>query len=91
MSVLEALGCGLPVVLTDVGEVKRVVKNNFSGEVVNSFNPTDLAKGLQKVLNNPRIYTIKNCVSCILEYTPQKVLQPVYELYRKLESKIQSK
>ncbi len=91
MSVLEALGSGLPVVSTDVGEVKRVVKNKFSGEVLTSFDPTELAKGLQKVLNNPQIYTSENCVSCILEYTPQKVLQPIYELHRKLENKIQLK
>ena len=85
--VLEALGCGLPVVTTDVGEVKRVVKNNFSGEVVNSFDPKSIANGLGKVLNNPTVYTKENCMSCISEYTPQKVLQPVYELIRKLNEK----
>ncbi len=82
--VLEALGCGLPVVSTYVSEVKRIVRDEFSGEVVNSFNPADLAKSLQKVLNNPQIYTSKNCVNCISEYTPMKVLKPLYEMIRKL-------
>ena len=81
--VLEALSCGLPVVTTDVGEVKRVVRNNFSGEVVNSFDPKSIANGLEKVLNNPTVYTKENCMSCISEYIPQKVLQPAYELIKK--------
>ena len=82
--VLEALGCGLPVVTTDVGEVRRVVKNGWSGEVVESFDPAEISKALEKVLKNPLIYTKENCISCVADYNPQKVLAPVYEKMRQL-------
>ncbi len=82
--VLEALGCGLPVVTTNVGEVNRVVKNGFSGEVVDSFDPEMISKAAEKILSNPQIYTKDNCVNSVREYTPQKVLTPLYEMMRKL-------
>ncbi|MEW6102052.1 MAG: glycosyltransferase family 4 protein [Candidatus Omnitrophota bacterium] len=80
--VLEALSSGLPVVATDVGEVKRVVKNGFSGEVVDGFSPSGLAKGLKRVIDNPYVYTKRNCVSSVTDYTPEKVLSTVYEIIR---------
>ncbi len=83
-SVLEALGSGLPVVTTNVGEVKLVVKNDFSGEVVESYDPKDIAKMLEKVLKRSDMYTKENCVSSISEYTPAKVLEPVYKKIREL-------
>lgn len=87
MCVLEALACGLPVVSTDVGEVKRVVKNGYSGEVVKDFSPKSIAQALKKVLENYQNYSKENCVNSVSEYTPQKVLAPLYqkieELYRK--------
>lgn len=79
LSVLEALGCGLPVVTTDVGEVRLVVKNGYSGEVVSSFDPRELAAGLGNILNSFDRYTEKNCVNCIGEYSPEVVLDPVYK------------
>ena len=84
--VLEALGCGLPVVSTNVGEVKRVVKNEFSGEVVESVSPKIIAQSVEKVLSNPDIYSKHNCIKAISEYTPQKVLKPVYETVSRLYS-----
>jgi len=91
MCVSEALGSGVPVVSTDVGEVNRVIKNGFSGEVVESFCPKDIARSLEKVLKNPNVYRSENCVSCILEYIPEKVLKPVYELMRKLNYDLDKK
>lgn len=82
--VLEALSCGLPVVSTNVGEVKRVVKNEFSGEVVESVLPRIISQSIEKVLSNPDIYSKDNCIKAISEYIPQKVLKPVYETVRKL-------
>ena len=74
----------MPVVTTDVGEVKRVVKNGYSGEVVKSFEPSAIAQALIKVLDNPNVYTPKNCNESVSEFTPQKVLEPVYDNIRKL-------
>jgi glycosyltransferase involved in cell wall biosynthesis len=85
--VLEALGCGLPVVSTNVGEVKRVVINDFSGEVVESFSPKIIAQSVEKVLSNPDIYSKDNCIKAVSEYTPQEVLKSVYEMLRRLYSK----
>lgn len=86
ISVLEALGCGLPVVTTDVGEVRRVVKNGFSGEVVESFSAKDIAQDIELVLSMPDIYSKENCANSVSDYTPQKVLKPLYEKIRKLYS-----
>jgi glycosyltransferase involved in cell wall biosynthesis len=83
MSVLEALGCGLPIVTTNAGEVKRIVKNGFSGEVVEGFEPQDIANAIKKVLNAPSVYTSQNCIKSVEDYTPQKVLASVYDLMRK--------
>jgi len=78
--VLEALSCGLPVVSTNVGEVNMVVKNDFSGEIVQSFNPFNISQAIKKVLDNPDDYSKFNCLNSISEYTPNKVLKPLYKM-----------
>lgn len=82
--VLEALACGIPVVSTQVGEVKRVVKNGCSGEVVESFEPDHIALALKKVTDSPQIYTKENCINSVADYIPRKVLTPVYDRIREL-------
>lgn len=84
MSVLEALGCGLPVVTTDVGEVRRVVRNNISGEVVESFETGVIAQSLSKVIDNSKNYTVGNCVDSIGEYIPQKILKQLYKVMEEI-------
>jgi len=81
-SVLEALGCGTPVVTTNVGEVARVVKNDFSGEIISDNSPGEISRGIIKVLSRPGHYTKDNCVNAISEFTPQKVLSQVYDYLR---------
>jgi glycosyltransferase involved in cell wall biosynthesis len=78
MSVLEALGCGLPVITTNVGEVNRMVKNGFSGEIVNNKNPKNIALAIKKVLNSKNAYTKENCLNISEAYQPKKVLIPFY-------------
>ncbi|NQT95286.1 MAG: glycosyltransferase [Candidatus Omnitrophica bacterium] len=84
-TLFEALSSGLPVVSTDVGEAGRIIRNNFSGEVVRDFCAQELASAVDKVLRNPSIYTRDKCISCITEYTPEKILQPVYDIIRRLQ------
>lgn len=84
MCALEALGCGIPVVSTNVGEINRVVKNGVSGEVVNSFSPEIIAQAIEKVVNNPNIYLKENCLKLVIEFTPMRVLTLLYDTLRKL-------
>ncbi len=83
-SVLEALGCGLPVVTTDVGEVKRVVSNDFSGLICPERNVAVIGNAVLRVLNENK-FTSDNCVLSIQDYTAEKVLKQVYDTYRQLE------
>jgi glycosyltransferase involved in cell wall biosynthesis len=85
--VVEALRCGLPVVTTDVGEVRRMVKNGYSGEVVSSFCPSDIAASMTTVIANIQRYSKDNCVSSVAEYTPEQVLMAVYDKIRELSNK----
>lgn len=84
MCVLEALGCGVPVVSTDVGEVSRIVKNGYSGEIAASSDPTVIAAALRQVLNNPEAYNQANCKRSVESYKPSHILGPVYEKMREI-------
>lgn len=54
LSVLEAMASGLPVVATDVGDVRRIVVDGETGLVVPVRSPDVLAQALRKVLTDPR-------------------------------------
>lgn len=54
LSVLEAMAAGLPVVATDVGDVRTVVLDGETGFVVRTHSPDLLAQALRKVLTDPR-------------------------------------
>jgi glycosyltransferase involved in cell wall biosynthesis len=82
--VLEALASGLPVVSTDVGEVRRVVKDGFSGEISCSFQPAEIARAIGRVMENSSRYSRDNCISAVKEFTPNKVLGPVYGEIRRI-------
>ena len=84
MSVLEALGCGLPVVTTDVGEIRRVVFPGKNGEIVSVSDQDHLADAMTSCLLNTSRYRGEPCTSAVQEFMPEKVLQPIYDNYRKL-------
>ena len=84
MCVLEALGCGIPVVTTRVGEVERVVTPGINGEILRDAAPQSLAQSLENCLAQAATYRGKACLAAVLEFVPKKVLQPVYEQYRRL-------
>jgi glycosyltransferase involved in cell wall biosynthesis len=53
LSVLEAMAAGLPVVATDVGDVRRVVLDGVTGLVVPARDVEALADRLQTLLTDP--------------------------------------
>lgn len=86
MCVLEALGSGLPVATTDVGEVGLVVKNGYSGEVIEDHSDETLANAALKILGNKAAYPAGACADAASQFTPAAVLEHVYENYRRLAS-----
>jgi len=84
MSVLEALSCGLPVVSTPVGELRKVVRTGESGVICSDHSVESVVKGILEVLENPNRYTSSKCEYAASKFTPQKILPPFFEECRKL-------
>jgi glycosyltransferase involved in cell wall biosynthesis len=53
IAMLEAMACGLPVVVTDVGELSDALKDDGGGQLVNYLNPTLVAHLLDELLSDP--------------------------------------
>jgi len=87
MCVLEALGTGLPVVTTDVGEVRKVVRPRENGFIVGERTPIGIATAMRNTIMNLDRFRGVPCTLAVRDYVPEKVLAPVYETYRKLARK----
>ncbi len=51
---LEALACGTPVVASDVGDLKNIIRQGETGYVMPDNSPEKLAKGINAILAGPR-------------------------------------
>ena len=52
LSLVEAMACGLPCVVTDVGGNREIVKNGTTGLVVEAGSPKQLADGIAYLLDH---------------------------------------
>jgi D-inositol-3-phosphate glycosyltransferase len=50
---LEALACGTPVIATDVGDLKHIIKSGETGCIVADNSPEKLADGITSILFKP--------------------------------------
>jgi glycosyltransferase involved in cell wall biosynthesis len=82
--VVEALASGLPVVATDVGEVRRTVADRINGRIADDHAPQTLADALTWTLAQPRDSLSAAAVSAAAPYTAERVLAPLYATYREL-------
>ncbi len=84
MALLEALGSGLPAVVTDVGEVRRVVQDGRNGRIVDSREPEAFAAALSDLLTHAPVWRGQPARAAIEAYQPARVLAPVYDNYRRM-------
>jgi glycosyltransferase involved in cell wall biosynthesis len=84
--VLEALACGKPVVATDVGDVRKVVKDGETGYLVKDRNVQEFVKGLIKVIDNVEIDYVKNCQNMANRYSWARIVDEIISVYKQLDS-----
>ena len=79
--ILEAISCGTPVVSTDVGDNKIILKN--CGIVIRSNNSEKLYLAINKIINSKRIYRklITKCYKERLNYDWKKIAQNIHKQY----------
>jgi glycosyltransferase involved in cell wall biosynthesis len=51
--VLEAMSCGVPVVVTDVGAVSELVDDGRTGLIVRTHTPEAIAAAIERLLDEP--------------------------------------
>jgi glycosyltransferase involved in cell wall biosynthesis len=81
---LEALGAGLPVVSTRVGEMASVVEPGRTGWLVAERDPGQLAEALGWALAQPRESVAAAASASVAEFVPERALAPVYDDHRQL-------
>ena len=79
--VVEALRCGLPVVSTDVGEVRRLIGPG-GGRLVTQAGAGPFSEGIVDLLKGPP--SRQACRDQAAPFTAQRILEQVYSLYEKI-------
>jgi glycosyltransferase involved in cell wall biosynthesis len=81
IAVLEAQATGLPVVSTDVGEIRRVVTDGINGRITPARTPAALAATVRRALGEIESMRGAPCIEAVQPYHPQSVLKHLYETY----------
>ena len=84
MSLLEALGCGIPAVSTNVGEVARLIFPGRNGEIAGARTVDSFAGALTSCLDKRQDYRGRPCTEVARGFVPESVLVPVFACYRSL-------
>jgi len=56
LTIIEASACGVPVIATDDGGPRDIIKNCKSGILVDVSDPQNIAKAIKQVLDNKKIW-----------------------------------
>lgn len=83
ISLLEALSCGLPAVVTGAGETGNLVRDGVNGRVVAGRDPEKLAAAVREVIGRPEVYTPRKAAAAAEPYSVERILDGVYTAIRK--------
>jgi glycosyltransferase involved in cell wall biosynthesis len=82
IAMLEALATGLPVVSTDVGEVRLVVHDGINGQISTAREPKTFADAILKGLSGVETLRGAACEQAVSNYRPEPVLENIYANHR---------
>ncbi len=78
---LEALACGTPVVATQVGGMKNIIKQGETGFLVANGSPSSLAKGVETFLSHPKVMSSPAMRDSIRKYSWANIATKVVDEY----------
>jgi len=81
--VVESLGCGVPVVTTNVGEVRLVVEDGVNGYIVEENSVTCFSAAIIKALSNLNKLSGQPCLDAVRTYRADTILKILYDTYRR--------
>lgn len=83
MSMLEAINAGLVVVSTNVGGIPYMVEHEKSAWLVNKGDPSGMAKGIFKIVDNPQLAQgfIKNARATLNNYDWTQIRGRLFAIY----------
>jgi glycosyltransferase involved in cell wall biosynthesis len=82
IAMLEALATGLPVVSTDVGEVRLVVREGINGQISATREPEPFADAILRSLSRSETLRGAPCEQAVDKYRPEPVLENIYANHR---------
>lgn len=84
-ALIESIACGIPVVVTDVGQSKKIVSNKL-GIVVPPNNSLALANALKKILLNNELKKEyrNNCINSRKQFSWKNVISIVEKCYSEI-------
>jgi glycosyltransferase involved in cell wall biosynthesis len=86
---LEAMAAGIPIISTDVGGVKDIIKHQYNGFLVKPDNANDFVEVLDYILKNKEIRdtVVKNASNFIKNYNIKNTQKEYEKLYIRLLNK----
>lgn len=87
MVIAEAMSMGLPVIATNVGGIRYMIRHNETGMIVEPNDIRELSDSLLKLLNNPKLRKTmgENArKEAIEKYDPKVIANKTIEAYKKI-------
>lgn len=85
-AIMESMACGKPVVAFDVGGNSDMIEHNINGYLAKPFDTSDLANGIEWVLNAPDYDELcKNAREKVVkEFDSKVVVEKYVRLYQEV-------
>ncbi len=91
----EAMACGTPIVVTDIGGLPENIEDGISGFLSKPFDEEDLAEKINKVINLPQNEYRKVCVAAMekarADFDAENYADKLIKEYNELIVKVQNK
>lgn len=85
-TLLEALASGLPIIATNTGGTKELIRENANGFIIKTKDSNDIAEKLEKLIVNPELVRSMGIESRRIaeQMSWKKVAEQYLELYKKV-------